>query len=60
MRLAFARAGLWFFGAVAVILIIGNVQLKDTEALVATFVGGVLVAGFVFFYTWYNYEKDRR
>lgn len=63
MRKAFARAGLWFFGTIIAIVVFGGESYEDSKASDGEIVAGVLciavvVAGTIFFYTWYTHEQD--
>lgn len=63
MREAFARAGLWFFGTIIAIIVFMPDTLKDHELgeqVAFLLFAGFIVAGAIFFYTWYNHEQDER
>lgn len=65
MREAFARAGLWFFGSILFIIVIGGDTIKDSKSSDGEIIASVvaiafIVAGAVFFLTWHGYEKEER
>ena len=64
MKLAAARAGLWFFGIIIFIFVIGSDHFKDEpfgEVIATLLFFGVIVGGTVFFWTWHQVvEEDRR
>lgn len=65
MRLAAARAGLWFFGTVIAIFILGSDTWKKESVSTGEMIGtlaffATVVAGVVFFYTWHEYEQKER
>jgi hypothetical protein len=63
MKLAAARAGLWFFGTILFVLVLWSDMLKDkslTEQIVILLFLGFVVGGTVFFWTWHqSTEEDR-
>lgn len=63
MRLAFIRAGTWFFASILIVLFFFGKYLegKSTQAIILTLIGiGFLFGGLIFFITWYGCEKEER
>lgn len=65
MRLAAARAGLWFFGTVIFVLFLYYDTWKEKSTSIGEVIGtlaffATIVAGVVFFYTWHEYEEKER
>lgn len=61
MRLALSRAVLWFFGGTIFLIVIGADRLEKMsfwEGLGNTAFLAFIVAGAIFGYTWYEYEKE--
>lgn len=57
MKLAFIRAGLWFFATVITALVLADF---DAGAVLSALGIGALFAGLIFFITWYNIAKEDR
>lgn len=63
MRLAAARAGLWFFGTIIFVFMFSgdNFDGKSDGEIIGSLVFlATVVAGVVFFYTWYDHEQKER
>lgn len=63
MRLAFIRAGLWFFGAIIAVILLSGVALKDIpsqDTLLTFLLVGALSGGLIFFITWYDAAKEEK
>lgn len=65
MRLAAARAGLWFFGTIIFVFFMFYDTWKEDSTSTGEIIGtlaffGTIVGGVVFFYTWYEYEQKER
>lgn len=65
MRQAFARAGLWFFGALVVVSLFFNESINnktdsDNEFWMVVIIAAFVTAGIVFFYTWNVLEQEER
>ena len=65
MRLAAARAGLWFFGTAIFVFILGSDTWKKESISTWEMIGtlaffATIVGGAVFFYTWYDHEQKER
>lgn len=63
MRLAAARAGLWFFGTIIFVFVIFGSYFKDTstvETIVWLVFIGLVVGGVIFCKEWHDYEQEER
>lgn len=63
MRLAIARAGLWFFGTIVFTFFVIGDRFKDVsvgEAIATLVVIATIVAGIIFFATWSSYEEKQQ
>lgn len=63
MRLAAARAGLWFFGSIIFIAVfLGSIfeDMSTAESIATLVFFGAVIAGAVFCYSWYEHEQEER
>ncbi len=63
MRLAAARAGLWFFWTIVIVFIFGASHFKDAslgDTIGTLLIFATIVAGIVFFWTWYSHEVKQQ
>jgi hypothetical protein len=60
--MAFAPAGMWFFGTIIAMVVFLPTMIKDRsfgEQVTILLICGIVVAGAVFCYEWYEYERKK-
>lgn len=62
MRLAFAKAGLWFFGSIIFVYMFWTDSLKNTskaDIIFTLLLVGIVAGGTAFFWEWHTIEKEK-
>lgn len=63
MKIAFIRAGFWFFGAIFAFIFLFGISVEEAltqDYLLTLLLVGILAAGLIFFMTWYDTAKEER